>query len=185
MDESGSVGYTNYQSMKQFVHNTVDAFDIGTDQTQVGVISYSSYAQARFYLNSYHNKSALLTAIDNLPYDSGGTNTAGGIDLLRQQGFTETNGGRPQTRAIPRVAVVITDGYSNSYSATVAAAQSAHDEDITIFSVGIGSNVNINELNAIASDPSYVSTITGFDTSQFDALQTIITNEACTSKYKL
>ena len=185
MDESGSVGSTNYQSMKQFVRNTVDEFNIGADQTQVGVISYSGSARVRFYLNSYHDKSALLTAIDNLPYSGGTTDTAGAIDLLRQQGFTEANGGRPQTQAIPRVAVVITDGRSNSYSATITAAQNAHDEDITIFAVGIGSNVNINELNAIASDPSYVSTITGFDTSQFDALQTIIINEACTSKYHL
>ena len=59
---------------------------------------------------------------------------------------------------------------------------SAHDEDIIIFPVGIGGNVNSAELNAMASDPSYVSTLTGFDTSQFDALQTTITNEACTSE---
>ena len=182
MDESGSVGSSNYQLMKQFVYDTVNEFDIGPDDTQVGVISYSSSARARFYLNSYHDKSSLLTAINNLPYSSGSTNTAAAINLLRQSGFTSSNGGRPQSQAIPRVGVIITDGYSNSYSTTVTAAQNAHDSDITLFAVGIGSNVNNNELNAIASDSSYVSTITGFDSSQFEALQTTITNEACTSK---
>ena len=184
MDESGSVGYTNYQQMKQFVYNTVDEFDIGPDDTQVGVISYASSATARFYLNTYHDKSSLLTAINNLPYNSGGTDTAEAIDLLHQSGFTSTNGGRPESQAIPRVGVVITDGYSNSFSATVTAAQNAHDDGITLFAVGIGSNFNSNELDAIASDPSYVSTITGFDPSQFEALQTTITNEACTSKQR-
>ena len=109
------------------------------------------------------------------------TNTAAAINLLRQQGFTSTNGGRPESQAIPRVAVVITDGYSGS--GTVAAAQNAHNEDITIFSVGVGSYVNSYELYAIASDPFYVSTLTNFDTSQFEALETTITNEACTSEY--
>ena len=183
MDESGSVGDNNYDLMKQFVYNTSNEFDIGPDDTQVGVISYSSSATARFYLNSYHDKTSLLTAINNLPFSNGGTDTAAAIDLLRLSGFTSTNGGRPQSQAIPRVAVVITDGYSNSYTATVAAAQSAHDDDITILSVGIGSNVNSDELDAIASDPTYASTITGFDTTQFVALQTIITNEACTSTF--
>ena len=183
MDESGSVGAFNYQLMKQFVYNTVNEFDIGPDDTQVGVISYSSYATPRIYLNSYHDKSSLLAAINNLPFNSGGTNTAAAIELLRISGFTSTNGGRPQSQAVPRVGVVITDGHSQSYTATVAAAQSAHDEGITLFSIGIGSNVDSNELDAIASDPSYVSTITGFDTTQFAALQTTITNEACTSKF--
>ena len=182
MDESGSVGSSNYQLMKQFVYDTVNGFDIGVEDTQVGVISYSSSATARFYLNTYQDKSSLLTAIDNLPYNGGGTNTAAAIDLLRQSGFTSTNGGRPESQAIPRVGVIITDGYSNSYSTTVSAAQNAHDDDITLFAVGVGGNVNNNELDAIASDPSYVSTITGFDSSQFEALQTTITNEACTSK---
>ena len=72
LDESGSVGYNNYQLMKQFVHDTVDEFDIGPEETQVGVISYSGSARVRFYLNTYHNKSALLAAIDSLPFSSGG-----------------------------------------------------------------------------------------------------------------
>ena len=182
MDESGSVGSSNYQLMKQFVYNTVNEFDIGADETQVGVISFSSSAQVQFYLNTYHDKSALLTAINNLPYSGGGTDTAAALNLLEQSGFTSANGGRPLTQAIPRVAVVITDGQSNDASATAAAAQSAHDAGITILAVGIGSNVDNDELTAIASDPSYVSTITGFGTSQFDALQTTITNEACTSE---
>ena len=186
LDESGSVGSNNYQLTKQFVYDTVNEFDIGPEETQVGVISYSSSVVARFYLNTYHDKATLLTAINNLSYaNGGGTNTASGIDLLHQQGFTSTNGGRPQSQAIPRVAVVITDGQSDSYSATVTAAQNAHDDEITIFSVGVGSNVNTNELDAIASDPSYVFTLTGFDTSQFEALETTITNEACTSEYLL
>ena len=182
MDESGSVGSTNYQQMKQFVYNTVNEFDIGPDDTQVGIISYSSSARGRIYLNTYHDKSSLLTAINSLPYSGGSTDTAAAIDLLRQSGFTSTNGGRPESQAIPRVGIVITDGYSNSFSETVTAAQNAHDDDITLFAVGIGGNVNSNELDAIASDSSYVSNLDNFDSSQFEALQTTITNEACTGK---
>ena len=118
-----------------------------------------------------------------MPYNSGGTNTADALDLLRQQGYTSTNGGRPLSQAVPRIAVVITDGQSNDPGATVSAATSVHDEGITVFSVGVGSGFNNDELVAIASNPSFVSTLSGFDTSQFEALQTTISNEACTSEY--
>ena len=175
------MGYTNYEQMKQFVHNTVNEFDIGPDNTQVGLISYSHNVQLQFYLNTYHNKTNLIAAIDNLLFSSGGTATWEAIDFLRDQGFTPANGGRSHSLAVPRVAVIITDGYSN-YALTSSAAAQAHSEGIILFSVGIGTNYNLNELNAIASDPSYISTLTGFETSQLDALQITITAAACTGE---
>ena len=178
MDHSGSVGDSNYQQMKKFVYNISKEFTIGPNDTQVGVISYGSDPIAQFYLNAYHDKSALLTAINNLPYIGGGTNTASAIDLLRTEGFTSANGGRS---GVPHVAIVITDGRSNSYSQTVAAAASAHNEGIIMFAVGIG-GYNLNELNAIASKPSYVFTLSGFDSMQLDALHTNITKEVCNGK---
>ena len=168
--------------MKQFVYDTVDEFNVGPDDTKVGVISFSYSATAQFYLNTYNNKTTLLTAINSLPYNGGSTNTADALNLLHQQGYTQANGGRPLSQAVPRIAVVITDGYSNNYSATVSAATSVHNERITVFSVGVGGNVNNAELDIIASDPSHAVTLTGFDTSEFDALQATITNEACTCK---
>ena len=182
LDESGSVGASNYQIMKDFVHDTVNEFDIGPDDTQVGVISFSTTAMFHFSLITFHEKADLLTAVNNLTYSGGGTHTAEALDLLRLQGYTPANGGRPQSQAIPRVAVVITDGQSNNAPATIDAAMNLHNEEITVFSVGVGDNVNNEELDAIASDPSYVSTLTGFSVSQFDALQTTIMNEACTGE---
>ena len=82
MDESGSVGVSNYELMKQFVHNTVSEFDIGPDDTQVGVISYDSSARVEFYLNTYDNKTDLLSAINSLPFSGANTNTATAIDLF-------------------------------------------------------------------------------------------------------
>ena len=82
LDESGSVGYSNYEQMKHFVHNTVNEFDIGPDDTQVGLISYSSSVRLQFYLNTYHNKTNLIAAIDNLTFSSGGTDTGEAIDPI-------------------------------------------------------------------------------------------------------
>ena len=180
LDSSGSVGASNFELMKTFAYNVVNGFDIGPEDTQVGVISFSSSARFHFHLNTYHNKASLLNAINSVSYTGGSTNTAAGLDLLRLQGYTSSSGGRPLSQAIPRVAVVVTDGVSNSPTATVAAANNVHNAGIETFAVGVGSNVNNDELNAIASDPSFVSLLSGFDSSQFDNLQRVISSETCT-----
>ena len=72
--------------MKQFVHDTVSEFDIGPDDTQlIVVISYDSSARVEFYLNTYENKTDLLSAINSLTFSSGGTNPAVPIDLLHNK----------------------------------------------------------------------------------------------------
>ena len=40
MDASGSVGSSNFQTMKSFVYDIVNSFDVGLDHVRVGVMSY-------------------------------------------------------------------------------------------------------------------------------------------------
>ena len=182
LDESGSVGYSNYQLMKTFAYNIANSFTIGPDDVQIGLLSYSSGHSFRFYLNTHSTKSAVLTAINNIPYNSGGTNTAGALNALRLNGFTSSVGARPSSQGIPRVAIVVTDGYSNSFSQTVAAANALHTAGIIGFAIGI-SGANTAELNAIASEPSYVAFISSFNSALLANLQQTISNEACTGKH--
>ena len=181
MDASGSVGYSNFQLMKNFVHNIADSFNIGSDSVRVGVMSYGSYNNYHFYLNTYSTKSSVLSAINNLPYSGGGTNTAGALDGTRTVGFSTSRGARPSSQGVPRVAIVITDGYSNSYSATVTAANNVHNAGIIVFAIGIA-GANQNELNAIASQLSYVSFISSFSLSLLNSLQYTISQESCVGK---
>ena len=181
LDESGSVGYSNYQLMKTFAYNIANSFTIGPNDVQIGLMSYSSSARFRFYLNTYSTKSAVLSAINNIPYTSGGTNTASALNLLRTSGFTASAGARPSSQGIPRVAIVVTDGYSNSFSQTVSAATALHNAGVIGFAIGI-SGANTNELNAIASQPSYVAFISSFNSNLLANLQQTISNEACTGE---
>ena len=181
MDASGSVGSSNFQIMKTFVRDIANSFEIGPNDVQIGVMSYGSSNSFHFYLNTYSTKSSVLSAISALPYSGGLTNTAGALNGVRTTGFSQSNGARPTSEGIPRVAVVITDGYSNSYSATVTAANALHNAGIIAFAIGIA-GANQNELNAIASQASYVSFISSFNVAQLSALQISISQEACVGK---
>ena len=181
-DESSSAGYGNYQIMKQFVHDIVNSYEIGPNDVQVGLLSFSNTYRFRFYLNTHSTKSSLLSAIDALPYNGGSTNTAGALIAVRSQAFTEANGARPASEGVPRVVVVITDAHSNNRVATLGAARGLHNEGYIVFAVGIA-GADINELNGIASDPAYVAFVDRFDQNILRALQQTISDEACVGEY--
>ena len=182
MDASGSIHSSNFQTMKTFVHDIVNSFDIGLDRVRVGVMSYGYSYTFHFYLNTYSSKSSVLSAINSLPYSGGGTDTAGALNAVRTIGFTTSYGARPISSGIPRIAIVITDGKSNSYSATVSAANSMHNAGIIGFAIGIA-GANLNELNAIASKSEYADFISSFDSNLLSNLQVSLSQEACVGEF--
>ena len=55
-------------------------------------------------------------------------------------------------QGIPKVAVLLTDGYSNGRAVAEPASQ-LRNIGVNIFSIGVGHYVNPSELNTIATDP--------------------------------
>ncbi|XP_019848636.1 PREDICTED: phosphatidylinositol phosphatase PTPRQ-like [Amphimedon queenslandica] len=178
MDASGSVGSSNFQLMKNFVYNIANSFNVGSDSVRVGVMSFASSNSYHFHLNTYTTKSSVLTAINNLPYSGGYTYTGQALDGMRTRGFSTSNGARPSSQGVPRVGIVITDGQSTNPSATLTAATNVHNAGIIVFAIGIA-GANQNELNAIASQPSYVSFISSFSLALLNSLQYTISQESC------
>ena len=177
LDESGSVGFDNYQIMKGFVNNLINSFTIGEDDVQVGLMAFGSSYRIHFNLNEYKNASSLTQVVSDIPYGGGGTNTAGALRATLENAFTEANGGR-HTSGIPRVVVVVTDGQSNSFSDTMTAAAELHEDGITVIAIGIA-GANEAELAVIATRPSYVEFTDTFDPIRLRALQADVSIEAC------
>ena len=183
LDSSGSVGASNFANVRNFVADLVNQLEIGPDNTRVGLINFASSAGVQFSLNTHQDISSLLQAIASVPFTSGGTNTAAALTTLLSE-LSTVNGARPLQEGIPRVAIVVTDGQSNNPTATVAAANNVHASNIIVFAVGVGSNIPIAELNAIASDPDsqFVRLLSTFNVNELTDLQELLTREACQSK---
>jgi uncharacterized protein YegL len=83
LDASGSIMFSNFQLMLNFVAMIVQSLDIdsssnGASVSRVGLVTFGDYAQLQFNLNQYTTKSSLLQAL-NVPYAAGKTNTADAI----------------------------------------------------------------------------------------------------------
>ena len=92
LDESGSIGYSNFQSMLSFVKDIVKKFVVNKNQIQFGLVTYSNSASTDFQLNTYSDTRSILNALGRVRYVGGRTNTAGALHYLRTSSFSYTNG---------------------------------------------------------------------------------------------
>ena len=66
VDSSGSIGPTNFETMKTFMKNLVGKIQIGADRSQVGVVQFSDYNREEFQLNKYSTHEEIYAAIDRM-----------------------------------------------------------------------------------------------------------------------
>ena len=126
---SGSIGATNFQKQKDFLKQVVGKLNVGTNNVHVGLMEFSNYPSMEFPLSKYTSRGDVMTGIDNMNYMGGGTNTADGIKSMTSQMFSQSSGARSN---VPRIAIVITDGKSQSSTLTAAAANQARLDNIGI-----------------------------------------------------
>ncbi|XP_060081669.1 collagen alpha-1(XII) chain-like [Ylistrum balloti] len=159
LDSSTSEGQQNFNRQLDFVKNLTTIYDIGPNNVQIGLTSFSSHVNYQFWLNSYHNEVSLQSAINHVPYISGNTNTGEGINFVTTQGFSSTHGMRTD---VTHIMVVMTDGQSQDGQGTATMAAQAHQAGIEVVAIGIGNGVSMSELQAIASDSKHVLTVDSF-----------------------
>ena len=182
LDSSESINNANprnWQQLLAFVNKIVSMHTIGSSDTRVGVVRYSTDVVNWIYLDSYNNKDELMKAIARIPYDGKSTNIAGGILQMRSVQFTAAHGDRPE---VPNVAIVVTDGVSIiTPECTIPEAEHAHKQGITMFSIGVTSKVDSAEVFGISSPPHTPNTYVFFaqDFGNVDNIATTIFNATC------
>ena len=178
LDSSGSIESFNFVTMKNFVANVVANFEIRANSTRVRLIQYSDTASIEIPLGSINNVQQLTTAINSVVYIGDGTRTDLALDLVPTAFFNAR-----VNEGIPRVVILLTDGQSNEPALTAQAAARVHNDNIEVYSMGIGDGINEAELQIIASDPSYVYLITDFSAEAFAEELRPLQLTACTSKF--
>ncbi|XP_019719267.1 collagen alpha-6(VI) chain isoform X3 [Hippocampus comes] len=175
IDESGSIGTPNFQLVRTFLHSVVSGLDVAPTKVRVGIVMYSDKAKAQVYLNTFDDKSELLSFIKIMPYHGGGTNTGVALNFTREHVFTKERGSR-KDKGIQQVAVVITDGKSQDDVSNAAVA--LRRAGVKIYTVGV-KNANHAQLVKMASHPpsKHIFTVDSF--SKLQALEQKLQNIVC------
>ncbi|XP_061180375.1 uncharacterized protein LOC133188916 [Saccostrea echinata] len=155
MDESGSIGLTNFGKMKTFVNAVISNFQIGTTANQFSVVTFESSAKQVFQLNAYLTITSLQNAVSAISFSSGGTDIGEALDYARLYSFQSYRGARSDAA---KIGVLVTDGQSTISNE----ADQLKAIGVTIFCVGVGSGVNSAVLRSISSHNDYTY-LTSFD----------------------
>lgn len=153
LDASGSVGQENFEKEKQFIIQSANQFNIGPNDAQVSVVMFSNQPHNQFNLSQFDNITSITNEINAIPYPAGGTYTSLALAFAGDYSFTAEAGNRLDA---VDVLVVVTDGKSTDHAQTLREAANLKQRNIVIVGVGIGSGVDTQELNGIATGPLYV-----------------------------
>ncbi|KFW78753.1 Collagen alpha-1(XXI) chain [Manacus vitellinus] len=146
LDGSYSVGPENFEIIKSWLVNITRNFDIGPKFIQVGVVQYSDYPVLEIPLGTHESTENLIREMESIHYLGGNTRTGRAIQFAYDHLFAKSS------RFLTKIAVVLTDGKSQDEVKDVAAE--ARKNKITLFAIGVGSEIEEDELKAIANKPS-------------------------------
>ena len=138
MDESGSMSGSPISHSRTAAKRFVAAL---LDGDRAGLVGYDSSANLRQGLTDDHD--ALNRSIESLSAGGGTDTEAGlrtGLQHLEQTGMENRS----------QVIILLSDGRSNSDSYPRSVAEDAADRGVRISTVGLGNNIDENELQDIA-----------------------------------
>ncbi|XP_077371418.1 collagen alpha-1(XII) chain-like [Festucalex cinctus] len=160
VDGSGSVGFTNFGLVLNFLQNLALSFMVNDGRIRVGFVQFSGFPRLEWDLNAHiQAEDNLVDAIGNVTYLNGGTSTGAALNFVLANSFTPSAGDRDD---VPNVIILVTDGMSNDNVTQPALDVKA--AGIEVFAIGVA-NADEDELRTIASPPfdTHVFNVTDFD----------------------
>ncbi|GAB1606719.1 cartilage matrix protein-like [Argonauta hians] len=178
LDSSTSISAGDFQKQLAFVKYFVRSLSVGQNPNQVrlGVLSFSDRVEINFHLNEARSTPTILSKVDQIQQLTGSTYTWMALTELADSMFSLQNGARSH---VAHVAIILTDGNSQSHHKTLAAAARARQTNIQIFALAIGEFTNVEEIRGIASMPKAVYFKQTASYSELETIKESILDRTC------
>ncbi|XP_071096333.1 uncharacterized protein [Haliotis cracherodii] len=157
LDCSASLGPVNFKCQLNFLKDVIRDLDVASDRIRVGLVPYTESVFESFGLTRFENKKDILERIDQIKFKSGLTRTDLALKMMREL-FQSSRPG------VQKVCLVITDGKSHDVNLTLREARKAQQDNIDIYTIGVGYDVDVEELKSIASSDKNVHTVSDYMT---------------------
>ena len=171
IDSSDSVGLENFKKILSFVQSFVLQFSIGPQSVQFSVITFFLGVSPPFSFNTYSTINEVIQAIQDLEYNAN-SDVYEALQYAHEESFKPANGARANSS---KIAIFISDGVFEDRASTAREAALLHDI-AEVFAIGIGPEVDYDELKKIASGQG-ISQVNSFD--QLQTIQQQLTDAAC------
>lgn len=143
--------------------NLAAKFNISPRGSRAAVVLYSTSASTVIKFTDFTSSQSFASAVQRLEHQRGFTR----IDLALQRAYYDLFNRRATSRYdVPKLAFLLTDGEQTQTPGAIPIDRTARflkDDGVRLITIGVGSNVNKNELRTIASSDKDVITADTFD----------------------
>lgn len=153
---------SNYRKEKELVKRVAATLNIAPGRSRIALILYSNFATAAVRLDEEKTLASFDNLVDGLPHERGVTRIDRALKLARS--IFDSNG--VTRRGVPKIFILLTAGKQTMAQDVLTldeAARPLHERDVKIFVVGMGSNVDVEELKAVALDKEDLFLAPSFD----------------------
>nr|XP_058952512.1 coadhesin-like [Pocillopora verrucosa]XP_058952513.1 coadhesin-like [Pocillopora verrucosa]XP_058952514.1 coadhesin-like [Pocillopora verrucosa]XP_058952515.1 coadhesin-like [Pocillopora verrucosa]XP_058952516.1 coadhesin-like [Pocillopora verrucosa] len=180
VDSSNSISSVDYNRARDYLVRLAQRLEVSEAGTHMAILLYSWEAHLWHRFTDPQNIDALTAKARSLPHIRGGTRTDRALELAAEEFFGWDNSGdRPDK---PNVLLVLTDGDTNEGSKPFSQViPPLDDASVRRIAVGIGSGIDISELQQIASANHDVLQVYGYQ-QLIPKLESIMT-KACEDQY--
>lgn len=170
-------GKGNFKKSLEFVANLIGSFDVSQNATHPGMVVFSEDSHLVFNFSRHGNAVEAMTAVRMALYPNSGRKIGKALNFVRRNLFSETS----NQRSVSNYLIFITNGASYDFVKTPAFL--LREQNVTIFSIGIGNNYDIEELKVITGH----NMTRVYQTSYKDlpGLQKTLKKEICRCKFQL
>ena len=172
IDESGSVDSSEFTSELTFYQSLSTALYVGQNQANIAAITISDAVRERFGLTSHLTSQTVSNAIGALVANGGGSLYTAGLEYAFDNILT------PHGRQNSHKFIIISVDHTNDIdSQTYQVSDQIKAAGVAIFTIGVGSGVDLNALSAVSSGSQYALSVTSWTT--ISTLYTSIVDVLC------
>ncbi|KAK7094802.1 uncharacterized protein [Littorina saxatilis] len=178
VDSSASLNPVDFGQALTFAANVLDPFTVGANAVQVAFLTFSTGYKTVFDFNDFNDKAAVQAAIKAAQYLPGQTDTDQALNYAASTLFNAASASGARA-ASAKVAVIVTDGKATHSASAVEKAKELRDKGVTVFVIGVGDQVDRNELDSLATQPNCTHVQVLKDYQDLDALRSEIQQVSC------
>ncbi|XP_078487952.1 uncharacterized protein LOC100179634 isoform X3 [Ciona intestinalis] len=170
IDSSSSIGNANFEIVRSFLRRVMAQLNVGLNSTRIAALRFNREVIPLWSFAQSTSSEDLIERIDRVTYDGSGTHTGKALTYAANRLFTEAEGDRPD---VPDLAVVLTDGRAQDNPGDTV--QALKNKGVKVIAIAVTDRVDIDEINAIASDPDELN---AFFVNDFQGLFSVVENIA-------
>lgn len=144
--DSAELGTKKTQTIYQFISGVSNEFNMKEGNIRAGIVSHNCPKDGDIRLNEHSDKQTFSASVENAEFP----NLSRVLRRVRTQSFTEKYGGRPEAK---RIAVLFIDGPLDKKGRIYREARRTRGNDVELFVVAIGDEVNMKEALELCSNP--------------------------------